>query len=78
MANTRDRITYIGIGMAVFFALFYAWPQKKPRTAEEIEADYSLVPVEQGGYPLPPLDLVVPPTPRSLELTSSTEEAPRG
>lgn len=78
VASTRDRITYIGIGMAVFFALFYAWPQKAPPSEEEIAADFALVPVEQGGFPLPPLDLVVPPTPRSLQLTSSTEEAPRG
>ncbi len=81
VASTRDRITYIGIGMAVFFALFYAWPQKKPKSAEDVEAETALVPVERGGFPLPPLDLVVPPTPRSLQpasITPPAEEAPRG
>jgi NADH-quinone oxidoreductase subunit H len=83
VGSTRDRITYIGIGMAVFFALFFAWPQKKAPTQEEAEAEFALVPTEQGGFPLPPLDLVVPPTPRSLDpslqLTpSAQEEAPRG
>ena len=66
--NTRDRLTYLGLAMVVFFALFYALPQKKPPTPEEVEEDNALVPVIDGGFPLPPLDLVVPPTPRSLQL----------
>ena len=74
--STRDRVTYIGLGMAVFFLLFFLWPQKKPRTAEQVAADNAPVPVEQGGFPLPPMDLVVPPTPRSLQVTASTSEEP--
>jgi NADH-quinone oxidoreductase subunit H len=87
--STRDRITYIGIGMVVFMAIFYAWPQKQVPTAEEVDAETSLVPIEAGGFPVPPLDLVVPPTPRSLQLSTiaptvsssppgDEQEAPRG
>ncbi|MCW2598750.1 MAG: nuoH2 [Frankiales bacterium] len=80
--SSRDRFTYIALFMAVVFAVFLVWPQKKAPTEEEVEAESALVPVEQGGFPLPPLDLVVPPMPRSLQLTPTSppnsEEAPRG
>jgi NADH-quinone oxidoreductase subunit H len=82
VSSTRDRMTYIGFGLAVFFILFYLWPQKKPRSAEEIAAESAPIPFEDGGFPLPPMDLVVPPTPRSLQLastaTSPEEEPDRG
>jgi NADH-quinone oxidoreductase subunit H len=81
VASSRERLTYIAVAMAVFFAIFFVWPQKKQPTQEDLDADNALVPVEDGGFPLPPLDLVVPPTPRSLQLTAPVtdqEEAPRG
>ncbi|MGZ6791887.1 MAG: complex I subunit 1/NuoH family protein, partial [Mycobacteriales bacterium] len=74
VSSTRDRVTYIGIGMAVFFLLFSLWPAKKQPTAEELEARSAPVPLEEGGFPMPPMDLVVPPTPRSLQLTSAAQE----
>jgi NADH-quinone oxidoreductase subunit H len=79
VSSTRDRFSYILLGMAVFFVLFYLWPQKKPKTAAQLAAENAPIPVEDGGFPLPPMDLVVPPTPRSL-LTStvSSEETDRG
>jgi NADH-quinone oxidoreductase subunit H len=76
--NSRTRATYLFFGMAVCFVIFYLIPQKKPQSQEELAAKNAPIPVEQGGFPLPPMDLVVPPTPRSLQLTAPTEEAPRG
>jgi NADH-quinone oxidoreductase subunit H len=71
----RTRATYIGIALVVFVIAMMFWPERKPREARPID----LVPVEEGGFPVPPLDLVVPPTPRSLQqLGAKTEEAPRG
>ena len=70
VASRTDRITYIGIAVIVLFALFYAIPQKKPPTAEELEADNGLASLADGGFPTPPMDLIVPPTPRSLQLAS--------
>jgi NADH-quinone oxidoreductase subunit H len=84
VSSTRDRLTYIGFAMAAFFILFYLWPQKKSRTAEELAAENAPIPVEDGGFPLPPMDLVVPPTPRSLDrsfqvtASVSSEEQDRG
>ncbi|MCU1623632.1 MAG: nuoH [Frankiales bacterium] len=84
VSSTRDRLTYIGFAMAAFFILFYLWPQKKSRSAEELAAESAPIPVEDGGFPLPPMDLVVPPTPRSLDrsfqvtASVSSEEHDRG
>jgi len=73
--DTRTRMWWMLAGISVLLVVFMFWPQKKPEpeTAPEDE----LVPVSEGGFPTPPLDLVVPPTPRSLELARK-EETPRG
>ncbi len=71
VSSTQQRLTYIGIAVVVLFALFYALPQKHPETEQEIEQDNGLAEVADGGFPIPPLDLVVPPSPRSLQLTGA-------
>jgi len=71
VSSTQQRLTYIGIAVVVLFALFYALPQKQPETEQEIEQDNGLAEVADGGFPIPPLDLVVPPSPRSLQLTGA-------
>ncbi len=70
VTSTQTRLTYIGIAVVVLFAIFIAVPQSEPETDEQFEADSGLADVADGGFPLPPLDLVVPPTPRSLQTTS--------
>ncbi len=74
------RALYLGIGMLVCFAIFSLIPLKQPPTEEELAERDAPIPVEQGGFPLPPMDLVVPPTPRSLQLSTGTpvEGEPRG
>ena len=84
--DTNERLKYLLGGLAVVFIVFFFWPQKKE--TGPVEDDNALVSAEQGGFPIPPLDLVVPPTPRSLELSAqhvsalpateapSSEEAP--
>jgi NADH-quinone oxidoreductase subunit H len=71
VTSRRDILTYVGVGLAVFFLISSFWPQKKVVSAEQDEADNGVIPLSEGGFPLPPLDLVVPPTPRSLQLTPS-------
>jgi NADH-quinone oxidoreductase subunit H len=75
--NNQDRYTYIGVGLVVFFVLFFLWPQKKVPSAEDLEQETALVPTAQGGFPVPPMDLVVPPTPRSLQTTPAIASDPR-
>ncbi|MFN2538368.1 MAG: NADH-quinone oxidoreductase subunit NuoH [Mycobacteriales bacterium] len=65
VADTRTRITYLGIGVAVLVLLFSFWPQKDKQPEPDPAAE--LIPPSEGGFPVPPLDLVVPPTPRSLQ-----------
>jgi NADH-quinone oxidoreductase subunit H len=77
VSDSRQRFTYIAIGMAICFLIFYIWPQKKQLTAAQHEAENGVIPVADGGFPVPPLDLVVPPTPRSLQPTPEGE-APLG
>ena len=70
VSSTQTRLTYIGIAVVVLFAIFFAIPQSEPETDEQFEAESGLASIADGGFPLPPLDLVVPPTPRSLQTTS--------
>ncbi len=70
VSSTQTRLTYIGIAVVVLFAIFFAIPQSEPETGDQLEADSGFAAVADGGFPLPPLDLVVPPTPRSLQPTS--------
>jgi NADH-quinone oxidoreductase subunit H len=75
VSDRNTRLTYLLGGFAVLIFLFMLWPQKKDKG--EPDPAVELIPLDEGGFPVPPLDLVVPATPRSLE-TARTEEAPRG
>jgi NADH-quinone oxidoreductase subunit H len=68
------RTLLIAVTVVVVVLLLSAfWPEKKA-LAEPSEADRLLppTPIAEGGFPVPPLDLVVPPTPRSLTRSSTT------
>jgi NADH-quinone oxidoreductase subunit H len=77
VSSRREIMTYVFVGLVVVFLASLLWPQKAKPTAEQEEAESGVIPVEEGGFPLPPLDLVVPPTPRSLQLSTQTA-APQG
>jgi NADH-quinone oxidoreductase subunit H len=68
------RMLYILAAFAVLIAIFYLIPQKQP--VPEQTPEEALMPLDQGGFPTPPLDLVVPPTPRSLQRPAVTAGAP--
>ncbi len=64
-----------GFVVAVFL-VFSFLPAGESQDAQDDYADTrTLVPLEQGGFPTPPLDLVVPPTPRSLSRSAATAGA---
>ena len=71
--HVEDRRSLLVIVAAVFFvvlAVFYLLPQPQPEEQGDEGSGLDLVPLDQGGFPTPPLDLVVPATPRSLASAS--------
>ena len=85
--EVQDRSTLL-IGVGVVFAVVFAvlWLVPGPRTdGERPSADGTrsgpgtdLTPLSEGGFPTPPVDLVVPPTPRSLRPGSGLTTAGAG
>ncbi|MCU1588465.1 MAG: nuoH, partial [Frankiales bacterium] len=76
--SRRDIFFYLAVGLFLFFLVSTFWPQKPKVTAEEHDAENGVIATADGGFPLPPLDLVVPPTPRSLQLASKPTVIPLG
>jgi NADH-quinone oxidoreductase subunit H len=77
--EVSNRTTLILVILAVFLvvlAIFYFLPQPEPGEQTGEGSGLDLVPAEQGGFPTPPLDLVVPPTPRSLAVVGATPAPP--
>jgi NADH-quinone oxidoreductase subunit H len=70
MEEVQERSTVfliIGAVFAVTLAVFWLLPEPEPKDDAEGEwPGTDLTPTSEGGFPTPPMDLVVPPTPRSL------------
>jgi len=65
--KSRDRM-YIVLGAIVVIALIaLLWPARKPQAPAELSER------EAGSFPIPPMDLVVPPSPRAKRLTAERE-----
>ncbi len=67
---TRSVLVVVGVALVVLLVWSFL-PEKKGEPEPEV-AQAPLVPEAQGGFPTPPLDLVVPPTPRSLGSVGSS------
>jgi NADH-quinone oxidoreductase subunit H len=66
--ESRDRM-YIILGTVVAIALIaLLWPGKKPPPPAAEPAER-----EAGSFPIPPMDLTVPPSPRAQRLTAERE-----
>jgi NADH-quinone oxidoreductase subunit H len=78
--NTTQRTLLIAVGViVVVLALSAFWPQKvstEPAALEPGEVEQPPTAIADGGFPVPPLDLVVPPTPRSLQRGGSVAVQP--
>jgi NADH-quinone oxidoreductase subunit H len=73
----QDRSTLllaIGAVFAVVLVVLFLLPA--PKGEEQDRPGTDLTPRDQGGFPTPPMDLVVPPTPRSLSRSAVTSGAP--
>jgi NADH-quinone oxidoreductase subunit H len=64
----------LGVFFAVIVVVFYLLPEPQPK--ESAGSGTDVTPLEEGGFPTPPMDLVVPPTPRSLAPAGAVTAAP--
>ena len=62
----RQRLVIIGIGLAVVLLAISFLPERKRPDEEPVDGSELHTEPAAGGFPMPPMDLVVPPTPRSL------------
>jgi NADH-quinone oxidoreductase subunit H len=74
--NRRNLLLVVGGALLVAVVVMYLLPQPEPDQKSGEGSGLDLIPVEQGGFPTPPLDLVVPPTPRSLTTVGAVTAAP--
>ena len=80
--DRRTLLLGVGAVFAVVLAVFYLIPA--PKKEGELVGEQQtrtgpgtdLTPLSEGGFPTPPMDLVVPPTPRSLQKATVTTVPP--
>lgn len=71
--QTRDRllVTAIGAGVLLLATLFWPSRKKEPKPSPQEQADSR----PYGSFPLPPMDLQVPPSPRTRRVVAEREPA---
>ncbi|GHJ18007.1 NADH-quinone oxidoreductase subunit NuoH [Micromonospora sp. NBC_01392] len=71
--QTRDRllVTAIGAGVLLLATLFWPSRKKQPKPSPQEQADSR----PYGSFPLPPMDLQVPPSPRTKRVVAEREPA---
>jgi NADH-quinone oxidoreductase subunit H len=62
-----QRATIIGVALVVALAVVLLWPGRKPRPKP------GELPPQEGGFPVPPMDLEVPPSPRLKRIEAQRE-----
>ncbi|RKR89740.1 NADH dehydrogenase subunit H [Micromonospora pisi] len=71
--RATDRWIVIGIVVAVLLLIVLFWPNRKPEPTETLQQQVRSRPA--GSFPLPPMDLVVPPSPRLKRAVAEREQA---
>ena len=75
--DRRTLLFGVGAVFAVVLVVFFLLPAPKPEPdAPHTGPGTDLTPLDQGGFPTPPMDLVVPPTPRALAQGTLVSAAP--
>ncbi|MFG1673865.1 NADH-quinone oxidoreductase subunit NuoH [Micromonospora sp. NPDC049282] len=71
--QTKDRllVTAIGAGVLLLATLFWPSGKKEPKPSPQEQADSR----PYGSFPLPPMDLQVPPSPRTKRVVAEREPA---
>ncbi|MEU8259362.1 NADH-quinone oxidoreductase subunit NuoH [Micromonospora sp. NPDC048999] len=71
--ETRDRLLVTGIGAGVLLLITLFWPSKKKELQPTLQEQVNSRP--HGSFPLPPMDLQVPPSPRITRVVAEREPA---
>ncbi len=78
VADTRRVLLYVGTATLLLLLVLTFLPERaKPAPADDDGSALHTAPA-QGGFPMPPMDLVVPPTPRSLVSPAGGSMTPVG
>lgn len=72
--TNNERLIWIGGALAVVLLVAVFWPSKKEKPKPTLAEQVATRP--EGSFPLPPLDLEVPVSPRAKRITAEREYAP--
>ncbi|TDB74560.1 NADH-quinone oxidoreductase subunit NuoH [Micromonospora sp. KC723] len=71
--QSRDRLLATAIGAGVLLLATILWPSRQPKPKPTLQEQVDNRP--PGSFPLPPLDLQVPPSPRTKRVVAEREPA---
>ncbi|MFI2650591.1 MULTISPECIES: NADH-quinone oxidoreductase subunit NuoH [Micromonospora] len=71
--QTQDRLLATGIGAGVLLLATLFWPSRKKAPEPPLQEQVNSRP--HGSFPLPPMDLQVPPSPRTKRVVAEREPA---
>jgi NADH-quinone oxidoreductase subunit H len=71
--QTRDRLLATGLGAGVLLLVTLLWPSRKKEPQPTLQEQVNSRP--HGSFPLPPMDLQVPPSPRTKRVVAEREPA---
>ncbi|MBB5829405.1 NADH-quinone oxidoreductase subunit NuoH [Micromonospora carbonacea] len=71
--QTRDRLLATGLGAGVLLLVTLLWPSRKKEPQPTLQEQANSRP--HGSFPLPPMDLQVPPSPRTKRVVAEREPA---
>ncbi|MFC3503826.1 NADH-quinone oxidoreductase subunit NuoH [Micromonospora krabiensis] len=71
--DTESKVIAVGIPAGVLLILTLVWPSRKPQPKPSVQEQVDSRP--HGSFPLPPMDLQVPPSPRTMRVVAEREPA---
>ncbi|MFI7604774.1 NADH-quinone oxidoreductase subunit NuoH [Micromonospora sp. NPDC049366] len=71
--DTQGKVIAVGIPAGVLLILTLVWPSRKPQPKPTVQEQVDSRP--HGSFPLPPMDLQVPPSPRTMRVVAEREPA---
>jgi len=69
--TTGQTLVWIGVALAVVIVAAALWPSKKDQPKQTVEEQVASRP--EGSFPLPPMDLQIPVSPRAKRITADRE-----